>query len=224
MKHRLKEFIDILTYNPIAQNNKTNYKLKVYVLAALCILILAWESHVIFPVQAIQTMNMAEEEFIPQESIRLRIKANSNSAIDQSIKINIRNAVNKEISYWVKDIPDLAGAREVIQQRIDELYEIVENELKKAGKNDRVEVSLQKTDFPTKLYGNRLYPAGEYEAVLITIGDGRGDNWWCVLFPPLCFLDFDNKNEDNPNHEEEEIEVSFFIVEIFKSLWERLTA
>src|SRR5690554_1789254 len=177
-----------------------NNRLKVYMLMILSILILSWESHVILPAHAIQQSSSMEEEFIPSESIRLRIKANSNSAIDQSVKIDIRNAVNKEITLWVRDIPDLEEARQVINSRMDELHEIVGEELEKAGKRDSYSVALKETDFPTKLYGNRLYPAGVYEAVLITIGDGRGDNWWCVLFPPLCFLDFSNGKGNEGEH------------------------
>lgn len=228
MFRRLKEFkIGNFISPQMGDINGEKHRWKVYIFLALSILILSWESHIILPAHAIQQTSTTEDSFIPKESIRLRIKANSNSAIDQSVKINIRNAVNKEITSWVKDIPDLDEARKVIQSKMDELHSIVGAELKKAGKNDPYEVSLQQTDFPTKLYGKRLYPAGEYEALLITIGDGRGDNWWCVLFPPLCFLDFSGKTEHIHDHDyadDEEIEVSFFIVELFMSIWERIFA
>ena len=67
----------------------------------------------------------------------------------------------------------------------------MENTLKREGSKDSFQVKFSKNvKFPTKVYGNFIYPAGEYEAVLITIGEGEGANWWCVLFPPMCFLDF----------------------------------
>lgn len=198
-----------------------NTRLRVYLFTILSVLILSWESHIILPAHALST----NEEFIPTESIRLRIKANSNSALDQAVKIDIRNAVNTEITKWVQHIPNLDQAREVINSRMDELHAIVGQELEKAGKSDSYQVSLQETDFPTKLYGDRLYPAGIYEAVLITVGDGNGDNWWCVLFPPLCFLDFDSgEHVQEHDEEQEEVEVSFFIVEVIMNLWERMTA
>ena len=199
-----------------------NTRLIAYIVLILSILILSWESHIILPAHALST----DTEFIPTESIRLRIKANSNSAMDQSVKINIRNAVNAEMTEWVQDIPDLDKARGLINSRMDELHAIVANELSEVGKGNSFQVSLEETDFPTKLYGNRLDPAGIYEAVLITVGDGRGDNWWCVLFPPLCFLDFGGGEHlhDHDEEHEEEIEVSFFIVEVVMNLWQRITA
>ena len=70
--------------------------------------------------------------------------------------------------------------------------------------NQSVKVEFGVVEFPTKLYGEFLYPAGEYEAILITLGEGKGANWWCVLFPPLCFLDFSNGVAVSEGFDEEE--------------------
>ena len=176
----------------------------------------------ILPVQA------DEYNFIPEESIRLRILANSNTPVDQTLKRNIRDAVNAQITTWVEQLEDVDDAREVIRANMAELDQIVEEELVGAGSKEEFNISLEETAFPTKLYGSRLYPAGQYEAVLITLGNGNGDNWWCVLFPPLCFLDFSNgdavAHEADVDTEEEEVQVSFFIVEVFTSFWDRITA
>lgn len=172
---------------------------------------------------------------IPDEAIRLRILANSDSQEDQALKRKIRDEVNKEITKWVVELTSIEAARELIQARLPEIEVIVETALENEGIEQSYTVDYgSNVNFPTKLYGNFLYPAGEYEAILITLGEGKGSNWWCVLFPPLCFLDFSNGEaveaaEDpvgevveekvtDKKEEKEEVEVKFFLVEFFSSL------
>lgn len=165
-------------------------------------------------------------QVIPDEAIRLRILAHSDGEADQEIKRMVRDQVNKEITAWVNDIKDIQEARNLIQERVPEISGIVDETLKAEGKSSEFEVEYsENVSFPAKLYGSYLYPAGEYEAVLITIGEGKGSNWWCVLFPPLCFLDFGNgtsvsdEEEDvssmaeGSDEDEEEVEVKFFLFE-----------
>ncbi|SCM98841.1 Stage II sporulation protein R [Bacillus mycoides] len=128
---------------------------------------------------------------IPKEAVRLRILANSDSDKDQALKRKVRDEVKAQIDGWVADLTSFEEARKVIQNHIPEIEKTVENTLKKEGSTESFQVKFGKNvKFPTKVYGNFIYPAGEYEAVLITIGKGEGANWWCVLFPPMCFLDF----------------------------------
>lgn len=128
---------------------------------------------------------------IPKEAVRLRILANSDSDKDQALKRKVRDEVKAQIDGWVADLTSFEEARKVIQSHILEIEKTVENTLKREGSKDSFQVKFSKNvKFPTKVYGNFIYPAGEYEAVLITIGEGEGANWWCVLFPPMCFLDF----------------------------------
>jgi stage II sporulation protein R len=133
-----------------------------------------------------------EEIIIPNEAIRLRILANSDSEADQALKRKVRDAVNAEITKWVQDLTSLEEARKTIQSGLPEIQQIAEQIVQAENSNQAVKAEFDKVEFPTKLYGQFLYPAGEYEAILITIGEGAGANWWCVLFPPLCFLDFSN--------------------------------
>ena len=176
---------------------------------------------------------------IPDEAIRLRILANSDSDKDQELKRMIRNEVNKEITLWVEQLTSIEAARDVIKSRIDEIETIVENVLEQENAMQSYSVDFDdNVDFPTKLYGKFLYPAGEYEAILITLGEGNGANWWCVLFPPLCFLDFSNgeaveaaevESADTDSkttegvqvvqEDEEKPKAKFFIVEFFTSLF-----
>lgn len=128
---------------------------------------------------------------IPKEAVRLRILANSDSDKDQALKRKVRDEVKSQIDGWVADLTSFEEARKVIQSHIPEIEKTVENTLKREGSKEAFQVKFSKNvKFPTKVYGDFIYPAGEYEAVLITIGKGEGANWWCVLFPPMCFLDF----------------------------------
>lgn len=168
-----------------------------------------------------------EYQVIPDEAIRLRILANSDDEKDQSVKRLVRDEVNKEISEWVKNLDDIDKARQLIQQRIPNIESIVEKTLQKAHASDQYKVKYGKNvTFPTKIYGSYVYPAGDYEAILITLGKGEGANWWCVLFPPLCFLDFSNGisvaeagTDDPKTEEEEETKVKFFLFEWLEKIF-----
>jgi stage II sporulation protein R len=178
------------------------------------------------------TMNASVK--IPEESIRLRILANSNTDADQQLKREIRNEVNAQITTWVGGLNDINEARDMIRKQLPVIERIVQTKLDEAGIEKTFSVELGKVAFPTKMYGEFIYPAGNYEALLITIGEGEGKNWWCVLFPPLCFLDFENgdavqenKNAkaDGPDRSavaadagKEGIQTKFFIIELFTSL------
>jgi stage II sporulation protein R len=139
---------------------------------------------------------------IPNEAIRLRILADSDSEKDQEAKRLVRDAVNAEITKWVQDLTSLDEARALIQSRLPEIQQIAEEVVASQGLDQSVKTEFGTVSFPTKLYGQFLYPAGEYEAILITLGEGTGSNWWCVLFPPLCFLDFSNGEATSPGFEE----------------------
>ncbi|WP_066188114.1 MULTISPECIES: stage II sporulation protein R [Gracilibacillus] len=163
-------------------------------------------------------------QVIPDEAIRLRILANSDSDEDQALKHQVRDAVNEEVTKWVADIRNIEEARELINERIDDIDQIVAETV---GNEDYQVDYREDVAFPVKLYGDYLYPAGEYEAILITLGEAEGSNWWCVVFPPLCFLDFsfgttvedDEGQEKEPEvteTSEEEVEYTFFFLKWFQ--------
>lgn len=164
--------------------------------------------------QVPQNASSHTQQMIPDEAIRLRILANSDSDEDQQIKRLVRDEVNAYISELVQSIDDIEEARNTIRTHVPELEAIVEATLKEAAIDPIYTVKYRSdVSFPLKMYDDYIYPAGEYEAVLITIGDGEGANWWCVLFPPLCFLDFSNGTtvadvEDDDEVMEEDIEKS----------------
>ncbi|WP_062238291.1 stage II sporulation protein R [Fictibacillus sp. FJAT-27399] len=187
------------------------------------------------------TMNASAK--IPSDAIRLRILANSDAEKDQALKRRIRDKVNEQITTWVGGLDSHDQAEKVIRKHLPEVENVVKSYLKDAGLNIPYKVQFNNhVAFPTKMYGNNIYPAGKYEAVLITLGKGKGANWWCVLFPPLCFLDFENGDavkadqkgvkevasgtaQDVPvvqKPEEEKIEVKFFLADFFTTIADKI--
>ncbi|MFN7252080.1 MAG: stage II sporulation protein R [Anaerobacillus sp.] len=193
---------------------RLNQKAIVYIFTSLLVLVMSWEA------QRSMSVAAANMVAIPEEAIRLRILANSDSPKDQWLKREIRDQVNAEITNWVTELESIEYARDVIESQLEKIELIVASELARIGVSDSFTVEFDEVQFPTKLYGNVVYPAGLYEAVLITIGEGKGENWWCVLFPPLCFIDFANGDaaEAEQDGEEVETEVRFFVVEVFHTI------
>jgi stage II sporulation protein R len=185
----------------MTNKNKNKYTIIAY------LLLLSFAT--IFSLYMPKTQATAQDEtVIPNEAIRLRILANSDSEDDQALKRKVRDAVNAEITKWVQDLTSLEEARTTIKTGLPEIQQIAEEIVAQENETQSVKVDFGKVEFPTKLYGQFLYPAGEYEAILITLGEGEGANWWCVLFPPLCFLDFSNGVAVSEGFEEEEINES----------------
>lgn len=184
---------------------------------------------------------------IPEQAMRLRILANSDHVKDQWLKRQVRDQVIAEIKTWAHQPKTLEEARLAVKQHLPRFQQIAEETLAQHGFSYSVKVDYGQVPFPTKLYGNQVYPAGEYEALRITLGEGKGDNWWCVLFPPLCFVDMSNgdavpqkeartlsasiaqnqvfaasKSEEKEKKEEKEdpVEVRFLLIDQLSDLFE----
>jgi stage II sporulation protein R len=148
---------------------------------AIILLISSWE---------LNRSNVAfADSSIPAQSIRLRILANSDSVADQIMKRRVRDAVIAQMNAWVQEPDGIENARRVVRAQLPALRDLVGRELALYGYDYPYKLELGLVPFPTKMYGDRVYPAGDYEALRITLGNGDGQNWWCVLFPPLCFVD-----------------------------------
>ncbi len=131
-----------------------------------------------------------EQEDLASRLIRFHCIANSDSKEDQDLKLKVRDAVLKSMSGKLENLQNINDTRRVIQENTDYITTIAESVIKEEGKDYSIEVKLEKNvQFPVKEYGNVVLPAGNYEAVRIIIGNGEGKNWWCVMFPPLCFVD-----------------------------------
>ncbi|MDP4092364.1 MAG: stage II sporulation protein R [Bacillota bacterium] len=121
--------------------------------------------------------------------IRLHVIANSDSDADQSLKRDVRDAILDYMKVELKDSKDITQTKAIINKDMAKIKEIASGVIKKEGKVYPVNTMMGKYPFPTKVYGDISLPAGTYEALRVVIGKGDGANWWCVLFPPLCFVD-----------------------------------
>lgn len=121
--------------------------------------------------------------------IRLHVLANSDSPADQALKRDVRDVVLDYMRVKLKDSKDVEQTKHIILEDLNKLKEMARSEIARQGKNYEVTATLGSFPFPTKAYGDVTLPAGIYEALRIVIGKGEGANWWCVMFPPLCFVD-----------------------------------
>lgn len=126
---------------------------------------------------------------VPDKIIRLHVVANSDSPEDQQLKLQVRDEVINRMSGKFEGLKDISEVKGVIEGSLGEIEAIARETIEENGKLYDVRAAFAKTDFPTKVYGNLTLPAGEYQALNVIIGKGEGKNWWCVMFPPLCFID-----------------------------------
>lgn len=126
---------------------------------------------------------------VPEKIIRLHVVANSDSPEDQQLKLQVRDEVISRMSGKFENARDISEVKGIIQESLAEIETIARKTIKENGKLYDVKAVFARTDFPTKVYGNLTLPAGTYQALNIVIGEGQGKNWWCVMFPPLCFID-----------------------------------
>ncbi len=131
----------------------------------------------------------ATEAALASNVIRFHVLANSDEEMDQQLKLKVRDRVIKEASSMFDKSGDINAARCTVLDNLENIKAIAKDEIEKNGFNYDVNVSLGQSHFPTKTYGEIVLPAGSYEALKIEIGNAKGQNWWCVFFPPLCFVD-----------------------------------
>ena len=121
--------------------------------------------------------------------IRFHVIANSDSDEDQALKLKVRDAVIEYLQPKLSKSGSIQESEEIIKSEYNNLEKISKNIICENGYNYDVRVGIEYSNFPTKQYSNVVLPAGEYKALKIIIGSGEGKNWWCVMFPPLCFVD-----------------------------------
>ncbi|MDU2065817.1 MAG: stage II sporulation protein R [Sporomusaceae bacterium] len=121
--------------------------------------------------------------------VRLHILANSNSQEDQAIKYKVRNAVVTYLTEKLATAVTKADAERIIAQNEPEILAVANQVLQEESVDYSASLQQGNFAFPARTYGTLLFPAGDYDAVRILLGSGQGQNWWCVLFPPLCLID-----------------------------------
>ena len=171
---------------------------------------------------------------------RLHIIANSDSSADQELKFKVRDKIIEYMNTLTSSSSDKKDVISIVNNHLDSFKEIALNTIKENGYNYDVNIKIGNFHFPTKSYGDISFPAGNYDALKIEIGDAIGQNWWCVLFPPLCFVNSstgvvpdDSKNTlkeninsesyeiisegNNSNDNTSDIKIKFKIIEFFNN-------
>lgn len=146
---------------------------------------------------------------IPDDAIRIRIIANSNSDYDQEKKKQIREEVQLYMQNLLKDAKTVSDARIIINNNLNNIKNNLDNYLTQINYEKTYTINFGLNYFPEKEYKGIKYKEGLYESLLITLGEGKGKNWWCVLFPPICLLEAEEKDTD-------EIEYKSFVKEIIE--------
>ena len=124
----------------------------------------------------------------PDDLIRLHVLAHSDHPDDQAVKIKVRDAVIEYLTPHLAGAIDSSDARRIVSEQEEALEAVVRDTVADAGADYPVRLDTGRFEFPVRAYGGLVLPAGNYEAVRILLGEAEGKNWWCVLFPPLCFV------------------------------------
>lgn len=150
-------------------------------------------SIVIFAIIFIYNGNMHNSSRLQQEIadniIRFHVIANSDSESDQDLKYDVRDYISGYMKEILSKDNDIDSARKDVVKNLDMIEQKANEYVKRCGYNYKVTAVLENTYFPVKSYGDYTFPSGQYEALRLIIGDGIGKNWWCVLYPNLCFAD-----------------------------------
>lgn len=131
----------------------------------------------------------AVSEDISNSVFRLHVIANSDEKEDQDLKYKVRDSVLEYMNSIVKDCSSKEEIIKLVEKHKQDFYNVAKKVIKENGYNYDVNIYIGKFDFPTKQYGDISFPAGNYDSLRIQIGKAKGKNWWCVMFPPLCFVD-----------------------------------
>lgn len=130
---------------------------------------------------------LADKQKLSRELIRLHVVAASDSDCDQEIKLKVRDAVTGCLTETMRDISDAEQAKVCVRENLQKLEAVANDTLADLGVEDRASVGFCREEFPRRVYDSFTLPAGVYDSLRITIGKGEGRNWWCVVFPTLCF-------------------------------------
>lgn len=130
-----------------------------------------------------------QEAYTPDNLIRLHVVAHSDRPADQAVKHEVRDVLLEELGPEFGKAKNAAQAEAIVRERREDLEARANSRLALAGVPYRARIEIGDFVFPTRSYYDLVLPAGRYRAVKVVLGEGAGENWWCVLFPPLCFVD-----------------------------------
>lgn len=126
---------------------------------------------------------------IAESIIRFHVRANSDSDRDQQLKLEVKNRVITYLKPLLAESKSIEESRQILEKHQEDIKELADSTLRELGSDQTTNVYFEQCYFPMKSYGDVTFPPGEYEAFRIDIGESCGKNWWCVLYPPLCFVD-----------------------------------
>lgn len=156
------------------------------------------------------------QQSISEKILRFHVLANSDREEDQQVKLQVRDAIGEYIEPLIADSTDLEETESIVNENLSQIVEVAEKTLEEAGYTYGATAKLTDCDFPVKTYGEYTFPAGEYRALEVSLGQGEGHNWWCVLYPNMCFkgsvyevIEDDAKEELREVLDEEEYEAVF---------------
>ena len=167
---------------------------------------------------------------IPNDVFRFHILANSDSDEDQVLKLKVRDKVLEKTKILFDTANSKSDAEEFVKANLGTIEEIAQNEVYKNGYNYPVKAEIVNMHFDTRYYESYTLPAGMYDALRITIGNEKGHNWWCVMYPSICISTIDegkNRAKDALSDDEysvvtdDKVEYKFFIVELFQKIFVR---
>jgi len=144
---------------------------------------------------------------INNDLFRIHIIANSNSEIDSSIKYKIKDAYANFLTAGLANCKDKKEAENLIKNNIDNLKAIANTIISECGLNYGATLNVANEYFPSRVYGDYVVESGYYDGITVTLGQGRGDNWWCVLFPPLCYYNATITNSNSVVYKSKLLEI-----------------
>ncbi len=167
--------------------HKIRSKDKLYSLLLLLLLLMLGAGNMAIRAAAMQ--DKAIQEGIAEEILRFHVIANSDSAEDQALKLLVKDRLVSYLAPMISDCTDLTEVREIAKAKLPELTALANTILLTKGYPYQATASLEDCYFPLKKYGSYTFPPGYYHALRVKLGNAEGRNWWCVMFPPLCFVD-----------------------------------
>lgn len=130
---------------------------------------------------------MRLQESISEKVLRFHVRANSDEVYDQELKLQVRDAIGSKMAELLKDAQSKTECEQIIADNISMIETVAETVMEREGYSYEAKAYLREVDFPVKIYGDYTFPAGNYEALEVVIGEGEGQNWWCVMYPNMCF-------------------------------------
>ena len=217
--------------------NIKNIRNRIYILASILVVVLITSTFVI--IKEVNKIEACTYDY-KDKLIRFHVIANSDSDKDQKLKLKVRDEVISYLQPKLENSNSIEESEKIIKNEYKTLENISKKVISKNGYNYIVKVGLEYSNFPAKQYSSVVLPAGKYKALRIIIGEGKGKNWWCVMFPPLCFIDdqngiIDEKTDkklkevlteeeydlimDKNKNEVKNLEFKFKITEVFQNIF-----